>query len=101
MNKNEIFQLIQEAFNGLEDGGILENHVDITNDTVLIGPNTVLDSIGFVTLFMDLEERLSEITEKEIYLLIDQIHEFNPEDTYLTVEVLVNYIENMVTETGN
>lgn len=101
MNKNEIFQLMQNVFSGLEAGGVIEYHTEITPNTVLIGPSTVLDSVGFVTLFMDLEERLSEITGKEIYLLIDEIHEFNPEDTFLTIEVLVNYIDNMLNNVNN
>lgn len=96
MNKSELFQLLQNAFDALKDGGIIEEPIEVKEDTILIGPDTVLDSIGFVTLFMDLEERLSEITNSEIYLLIDEIHEFNPEDTFLTVEVLINYIENLL-----
>ena len=96
MNKNEIFQLIQESFDGLVDGGVIEERTDVSNNSVLIGPGSILDSIGFVTLFTDLEECLSEATGQEIYLLIDEIHEFNPEDMFLTIEVLVNYIANML-----
>jgi acyl carrier protein len=96
MNKEEIFALIQNTFDGLEEGGVIDKRISITGDTVLIGPDTVLDSIGFVTLFTDLEERLSEITGEEIFLLIDEIHEFNPEDTFLTVSVLSDYLANLL-----
>lgn len=101
MNKEEIVQLIQSVCDGLANGGVLDAPIVIQDETVLIGPRTVLDSIAFVTLFMDLEERLSELTGKEIYLLIDEIHAFNPEDTFLTVQVLTDYIDRLVHQTSD
>jgi acyl carrier protein len=100
LTEKDAFALIQRAFDGLEDGGVIEGHIEVTGDTVLIGPGTVLDSIGFVTLFTDLEELLSDITGEEIFLLIDEIHEFNPEDTFLTAAVLAKYLENMLENMG-
>lgn len=96
MEKQQIFTIIQDSFKGLETSGVLDNHIDVVKDTVLIGPDAVLDSIAFVTLFVDLEEALGGETGQEIYLLVDEIHEFNPEDTYLTVQVLVDYIYDML-----
>ena len=96
MDKKEIFCLLQDVFAGLEEGGVLEEHVELSSDTVLAGTNAVLDSIAFVTLFTDIEERLEEKTGKEIFLLIDEVHEFNPEGSFLTVGVLLDYIENLL-----
>ena len=98
MNKEEIFDVVKDIFSGLEDAGLIENHVDIDKNSVLIGNDAVLDSIAFVTLFTDLEDRLSEITGKEVYILVDEVHAFNPEKTFLTVGVLVNYLEQMLAE---
>ncbi|MDD3138169.1 MAG: hypothetical protein PHX08_04255 [Lachnospiraceae bacterium] len=92
MTKEEIFNIIQEAMDNLFESGMTEEGIIINDNTVLIGPDTVLDSVAFVTLFMDLEEKFSDATGKEIFLLIDEIHEFNPEDTFLTVKVLVDYM---------
>lgn len=96
MDKKEIVKLIQDGMNGLVESGILEKVVIVDSDTILMGEDTVLDSIAFVTLFMDLEERLNEITGEEIYLLVDEIHEFNPEKTFLTAGVLSAYIEKLL-----
>lgn len=90
----QIMDLIQEVFNSLEQSGVIEAHLEVNEDIVLIGPNAALDSIAFVTFFMDMEERLGELTGQEIYLLIDEIHTFNPEDTFLTVKILVDFIAN-------
>ena len=92
MSSEKYFCMIQEIFDALYDGSMIDRKMTISDDTVLIGPDTVLDSVAFVTLFMDLEERLSDELGEDIFLLIDEIHEFNPEDTYLTVKVLVDYM---------
>lgn len=92
MSSKKYFCMIQEIFDALYDGSMIDRKITISEDTVLIGPDTVLDSVAFVTLFMDLEERLSDELGEDIFLLIDEIHEFNPEDTYLTVKVLVDYM---------
>ena len=98
MNKQEIMNMIQETFDGLTQSELLKEKVEIDRETVLIGPGAALNSIAFVTLFTDLEDRLSELAGDEVYLLIDEVHAFNPEKQYLTVGVLVDYIENMLKE---
>ena len=101
MNKEEIFDVVKEVFAGLENAGLIEKHVDIEKNSVLIGNDAVLDSIAFVTLFTDLEDRLSEITGNDVYILVDEVHAFNPEKTFLTVGVLVDYLEHMLAESKN
>ncbi|HZK72178.1 MAG TPA: hypothetical protein VFD03_11795 [Clostridia bacterium] len=93
--KEEIVKSICDICNNLFDSGIISEKVDIDEQTVLMGANSVFDSIAFVTLFMDLEEKMSDSKGEEVYLLIDEIHEYNPEDTFLTVGTLADYIENL------
>ena len=100
MKKDEIMAMIADVFTGMEDGGILTEHVNVDENMVLIGPDAVLDSIAFVTLFTDLEDRLSEVTGEDVYLLIDEVHAFNPEDTFLTLGVLMSYVEKMLKDMG-
>jgi acyl carrier protein len=51
-----------------------------------------LDSVAFVTLISDLEERLSRETGTDLFLVLDELHEFNGEDPSLTVRTLAPYL---------
>lgn len=93
---DNVFEMVVGVLDNLKEAEMLDKDVIITKSTVLIGPDAVLDSISFVTLFTDLEDVLSEKTGEETYLLIDEVHAFNPEKTFLTVGVLCDYIENML-----
>lgn len=96
MKREEIIIMVKEVFDGMEKSGVLSEHIDLDESMVLIGPDAILDSIAFVTLFTDLEDRLSEIAGEDVYLLIDEVHAFNPENTFLTVRVLVDYVDKML-----
>lgn len=100
MEKSTIMNMVADVLAGMEDAGIMKTHIDVDEKMVLIGPDAVLDSIAFVTLFTDLEDRLSEVAGEDVYLLIDEVHAFNPEDTFLTLGVLVAYVEHMMKELG-
>lgn len=96
MKREEIIKMVKEVFAGMEESGVLSEHIDLDESMVLIGPDAILDSIAFVTLFTDLEDRLSEVAGEDVYLLIDEVHAFNPEDTFLTLHVLVDYVDKML-----
>ena len=88
-----IIEIIQAISDNLSKGGILKKELTITEDTVLMGVGTDFDSISFVTLFMELEEKVSELAGDEVYLVLDVI---NTEDSELTVGALVRYIEQLL-----
>lgn len=91
MGNNEILNMIQEVVDGLTAGGIIENEIRITENTVLIGKGAVLDSIAFVTFFMEVEERLTDMAQKEVYISIEDIVGLD-EGKGLTIERLISYI---------
>jgi len=92
MNKEISFQVLQDAFSSLHRSGILEQDIVITEDTVILGAGSPLDSIGFVMFITDIEDRISSATDKEIYLVLSEIHEFNIDNQYLTAGKLADYI---------
>jgi len=96
MNKQRIQQIIQDSFDSLHNSAMIPDKIVIGDDTVIIGRDSVLDSISFITLFSELEDRLSEETGKEIFLVLGEIHEFNQDKNVLTVSVLSNYIMNLL-----
>ena len=92
MNKERAFQLILEAFETLKTRGMLAEDVALNNETILLGIGSPLDSIGFVTFVTELEERIIEETQKELYLVLNEIHEFNINKPQITVDVLKQYL---------
>ena len=51
-----------------------------------------LDSVAFVTLISDLEERVSRESGRELFLVLDELHDFNGENPSLSVRTLAPYL---------
>jgi acyl carrier protein len=88
--------LIRDAFSDLADGGILEMKIEVTPATVLLGAGTPLDSLGFVSVMTEIEDRLAAAAGREVLLLFDEIHAFNPDRSTLTVGTLSRFIDRLV-----
>ena len=95
MTKTQAVEIIQNSFSSLHRSGILEKNVLVTEETVILGVGSPLDSIAFVTFITDIEDRLNDTTGKEVYLVLSEIHEHNGSNQNLTVGTLVNYIVNL------
>ena len=85
-------ELIEESIRGLRRAGLLEHDLPVDNSTVLLGMGSELDSVAFVTLISDLEERLSREAGRDLFLVLDDLHEFNGENPSLTVRTLAPYL---------
>jgi hypothetical protein len=57
-----------------------------------LGIGSPLDSIGFVAFVTELEERIIEETKKDVYLVLNEINEFNINKPQLTVDALAQYL---------
>lgn len=96
ISKERAIQLMQESMSSLRRVGLIQQDVIVHSDTILLGVGTPLDSIAFVTFVTDLEDRLTQESGQEIYLVLNDIHEFNPNDVYLSADILARYIVRMV-----
>lgn len=95
MTRPDVIALVQDAFDALGEASLAPQGFRAEETTDLLGPNTVLDSIAFVTFIVELENRLEGKMGDEggmFSLAITDIHEFNPEEARLTVGVLVDYV---------
>ena len=92
ITKEFISKLINESLSSLQRTGLIKQEVTIDKDTVLLGTGSPLDSIAFVTLVTDLEDRLNRETGQELSLVLNEIHEFNVNAPYLTAETLSKYM---------
>ena len=95
VSREQALQLIQDSLSSLQRVGLIEKEVTVSEDTVLLGTGSALDSIAFVTFVTDLEERLDRESNQEIYIVLDEIHEFNAGNTSVPVGVLARYIEGL------
>ncbi len=93
MNNEQAQQLIQSSLSSIWRSGLVDKEITAHRDTVLLGTGSELDSMAFVTLMTDLEERLNAQTGKEIFLVMTDILDYSSnEDAYLTVHVLAEYL---------
>lgn len=93
MTENTKFvTLIRDTFESLQRSGIILATVPFSEETVLLGSGSELDSLGFVTFISDLEERISDAAGTEMYLVLDEISNLNLNNPSLTVRALATYI---------
>ena len=101
VSKEKAMEIIADVFESLFRTESIESKVDVNKETVVLGPGSPLDSIGFVTFITELEDRLIDETDDDIYLIINDIHEFNIlnyTDQFLAVEVVAEFIEKLTEE---
>lgn len=91
--KDKIFDCVASVFQGLDRSGVLKMPQNLSGDTVLMGSDAVLDSVAFVTFFVDLEQELEGVFGKEMILSLEDIQERNQMEN-LNVSGLVSIIED-------
>lgn len=95
MDDKMALQLMQESFDSMQRSGMFEEAVAVSSDTVILGDGSSLDSLGFVTFISDMEERVSDESGQDHYLILTDIHEFNAEEAFLSAGTLAHYIEKI------
>jgi len=85
-------ELIRQSFDSLQSSGLVVLEKPVDSATVLIGPDSQLDSVAFVSFLTDLEERLSRASGKELFLVLGDIAESSNAAASLTVDTLARYI---------
>lgn len=95
MTHEQALSIMHEVFNGMKTSGMFNEDSSLDADTVILGVGSSFDSLGFVTLISDLEERVSDVAGDEIYLILTDIHEFNKDKTVLSASTLAAFIESI------
>ena len=97
----KVLSLMQETLKSLKRSGLLENAIVLDEETALLGETSPLDSISFVTFLAEFEDKVNDVTDGDYSLVINDIHEFNLEDSvkpYLSAGSFARYIEKLTTE---
>ena len=92
LSDEQALQLVVDSISSLRRTGMIEAEVQVAGDTVLLGYGSIFDSIAFVTFITDVEDRLNQKTGQDLYLVLTDIHEFNPESGYLSADMLARHI---------
>ena len=103
MTKDDVFKLIQDSFDSLQSADLISETVTVDESTVLLGPDSLLDSIAFVTFIVELEDRLHQAGGQDMSvfsLAINEVHEFNPDKAVLTAGTLANYVVETTAANG-
>ena len=90
MDKNEILHIVEKAVREITD----DQSVAINNQTVLLGNDAVVDSMGLVNLIVDIESALAE-KDFEVSLTSEKAMS-QRNSPFRTVETLTDYIKELV-----
>ena len=84
--------LIQESCDSLHRGGLIDSKVIIDKETHVLGGKSIFDSIGFVTLFAEIEDSIMEKTNSDVFLILDDINEFDIDTPFLSAALIASHI---------
>ncbi len=96
LTKENSYKLLVDCIESLirsESIDVIEN---ISEETIILGIGSTMDSISFVTFITEVEDRLQNETGSEIYLVLNQIDAFNINNPNLTLNILSDYISKIL-----
>ncbi|MFM7316385.1 MAG: acyl carrier protein [bacterium] len=91
LQRSHIFQIVLESV--VNHSGITPN--ELNDDTRLIGNGRILDSIGLVSMLVELESRLAEETNLPIRLMDDRAMS-QSKSPFRTAGTLADYIFSLL-----
>lgn len=95
LTKEEVQNIIRDsiiAINEEKQGG---EQISVAEDTVLMGSGTVLDSLDFILLVTNIEERLYASTKQQIQL-VDDMGAFDYNNPFRTAASLSDHIISVI-----
>ena len=92
MNAEKIIHMAIDEFNELTD---IDSQLSKTNDTVLFGSGTVLDSLGLVNLITAVEQSIEDSLDVTIELANERAMS-RRHSPFKTVGSLVAYVEELL-----
>jgi len=95
-NKNIIIKLMQDCMNNLFSSEMIAEKVIVEPGTPLFGNGSNLDSMAFVTFITDVEERITQITKEDLFIVLSDIEELFPNAPCLTADMFADYLLGIV-----
>lgn len=94
IDKQKAIALIQDSLDSLNRSGTIKNAIAVDGETVLMGSgaDSGLDSLGFVTFIMDLEDRLMTAIGADCAIVLTDIQGFDINSPTLTAGILADHV---------
>ena len=93
IDKQKAIALIQDSLDSLNRSGTIKNAIAVNGETVLMGSaDSGLDSLGFVTFIMDLEDRLMTAVGADCAIVLTDIQGFDINSPTLTASILADHV---------
>ena len=96
--KNIIKKIVIESLKKLQKEKVILKNQKISNSSVLLGDNSILDSIGLVTFLTNCEENFQKKLKKNFTIKMNEIHNLNQGKQFLKVDDFVKAIEKLLTK---
>lgn len=97
MQRNDIIEVIKHALAQLNSELPADDQILISEETLLFGVGAPLDSLSLVSVIVDVEMEISEITGKNISITDDRAMS-RPVTPFDSVKTLADYIEEITNE---
>ncbi len=98
MNSKEALVLISEVLVNLENENLLDVPVVFSDNLPLLGPDSPLDSLSFISFLTELEDRLTILNNRDTYIVLNDIAEFDVSSNRLTAMQLASHLTKLVNE---
>lgn len=97
MERKEIIDVIKRALTQLNSELPAGEQIFISEDTLLFGVGAPLDSLSLVSVIVDVEMEISDLTGKNISITDDRAMS-RPVSPFDSVKTLADYIEEITNE---
>lgn len=97
MNRKELFSLVREAIEELNQDWELPELEEVSEETRLFGAKSGLDSIALVSLISEVEDRVRDALDRDIVLADDRAMSMM-RSPFRRVGTLVDHLEQLLDE---
>ena len=95
LSNQEVQDLVRASIVSVNEEKLGGEQIPTGEDTVLIGSGTVLDSLDFILLVTNIEERLYASTKRQ-YQLVQDMGAFDNNNPFRTVASLSDHIISVI-----
>lgn len=92
LSEERIVALMQDCATELYRGKVFESELTVKPETILLGADSPLDSIGFVTFVSEIENRINDETGKDVSISLMEVEGMDENNPHMTAGKLAAYI---------
>ena len=95
LSKQQAKDLVRDSIIAINEEKEEGQKIPVSDDTILLGSGTLLDSLNIVVLITDIEERLHALTGRELQITEDMMS-FEGDNPFRTVATLSEHIATIL-----